>query len=147
LAPAIEWITLYKSNAQENEMSKDLTDILSGDTFDSREVIDRIDELENENTDDEGDIVFTDESDKEEYAALKAIEDEADGYASDWKYGVNFISDGHFVSYAQELADDIGAVDSDAGWPNSHIDWESAADELQMDYTGIEIEGSTWWYR
>jgi antirestriction protein len=35
-------------------------------------------------------------------------------------------------AFAQELADDIGAVDTDIGWPNSCIDWDQAARELFM---------------
>lgn len=36
--------------------------------------------------------------------------------------------------FAQQLAEDIGAIDSDASWPNNCIDWEYAAKELMYDY-------------
>lgn len=38
-----------------------------------------------------------------------------------------------FEVYAQELAEDCGMIDPDAGWPNSYIDWERAARDLMMD--------------
>lgn len=44
---------------------------------------------------------------------------------------------GHWDSredYAQQFAEDIGAVDPDASWPNSYIDWERAARDLFLDY-------------
>lgn len=34
--------------------------------------------------------------------------------------------------YAEELAESIGAINSDASWPNSYIDWERAARDLFM---------------
>lgn len=48
---------------------------------------------------------------------------------------------------AQELAEDIGAIDSDAVWPNNCIDWERVARELQMDYTAVDFSGVTYWTR
>ena len=44
---------------------------------------------------------------------------------------------GHFDSdedMAQELAESIGAIDENASWPMSCIDWEQAARELMFDY-------------
>jgi antirestriction protein len=37
--------------------------------------------------------------------------------------------------YAEELAEDIGAIDHDAGWPMNCIDWDRATRELSMDYS------------
>lgn len=41
--------------------------------------------------------------------------------------------------FSQELAEEIGAIDKDASWPNDCIDWERAAREIMMDY--CEHEG------
>lgn len=68
-------------------------------------------------------------------------------YAEDWLYGAQLIRDSYFTEYAQELADDIGAINSDAGWPNSCIDWDQAARELKQDYTSIAFDGVTYWVR
>jgi hypothetical protein len=80
-------------------------------------------------------------TDYEEFAALKSFVDEASGY------GETFIADSHFEDYAQELAEDIGAVKRNAEWPYTCIDWKQAAEELKADYTSYEINGSTYWAR
>jgi antirestriction protein len=50
--------------------------------------------------------------------------------------------------FAMELADDIGAIDSDAGWPNSCIDWERATRELFMgDYWSERSEAGVYIFR
>jgi hypothetical protein len=36
--------------------------------------------------------------------------------------------------FAQEMADQLGAVDKNASWPMTCIDWEQAASELMYDY-------------
>ncbi len=65
----------------------------------------------------------------------------------DWPYGATFIREDYFTEYAQELAEDIGALNPDAGWPASYIDWEAAADALKSGYTPVQFDGSTWYVR
>jgi hypothetical protein len=79
--------------------------------------------------------------------ALQALADEASGYAPDWQYGEALIRDSYFTEYAQELAEDIGAVNCDASWPNQYIDWERAADALKADYTSVDFDGVDYWVR
>ena len=55
------------------------------------------------------------------------------------------ISDYGFEEYAQDMAESIGAIDGDAGWPLYHIDWAAAAASLQMDFMSVEYGGQTWW--
>lgn len=86
-------------------------------------------------------------SDADELRILKALADEASGYAADWKYGETLIRDSYFRDYAMELADDIGAVPRDLAWPATCIDWDQAARELQMDYTAVDFDGVTYWVR
>ena len=109
----------------------------SEDVIDSREIIDRIAYLEDSEDADE----------IEERAALVALAEQAEGYAADWQYGEQLIRDSYFKDYAMELAEDIGAVDANASWPNTCIDWDQAARELQMDYTSVEFAGVTYWIR
>jgi len=71
----------------------------------------------------------------------------AEPYCPDWTYGEVLINDSHFEDYARELAEDIGAINPDAGWPNGYIDWERAAEALLIDYTSIEFDGETYWTR
>ena len=109
------------------------------DTIDSRDIIDRIEWLE-------GDEDRTHEE-SEELAALKALQDEAEGYAADWLYGATLIRESYFEEYAQELAEDIGAIDRNAGWPAYCIDWEQAARDLSQDYSMVEFAGVNYWIR
>ena len=109
------------------------------DTIDSRDVDERIGELEA----DEG----RDEADNEELAALIAFRDEAKPYCADWDYGETLIAGRYFKSYAMGLAEDIGAIDLKAPWPTNCIDWDEAADLLRQDYTSAEFGGYTFWFR
>lgn len=36
--------------------------------------------------------------------------------------------------FAYDMAEQCGAIEHDAKWPNNHIDWESAARDLMQDY-------------
>lgn len=111
----------------------------SADIIDSRDIIARIEELESEEQ--------LEEEEQLELAALKNVAEQAEGYAPDWPYGEGLIRDSYFVEYAQQLAEDVGAIDPKANWPLCHIDWEAAAEALQMDYTSIDYEGVTYWIR
>lgn len=77
----------------------------------------------------------------------RALEAEIEPYAPDYRYGATVIRDDEFENYARQLAEDVGAIDSDARWPACHIDWAAAADALKMDYTSFEFDGCTWWVR
>lgn len=125
----------------------DLDGILSGETFDSRQLFDRLDELEQSGIEDEdGKFLFEDEDATNEHGRIKAILEEIGDY-DEMPYGVTFIRDDYFEDYAQELADDIGAINADAAWPTNYIDWEAAANALKDDYSLVEIEGTEYWYR
>lgn len=120
--------------------------------IDSREIIERIDELEALGTPEHaepGEDAYTglDQDEADELESLRKFQDEMSDYCPDWEYGETLVSDYYFVTYAQELADDIGAVPSDLSWPMTCIDWEQAARELRMDYTSAELGGHTYWGR
>lgn len=83
----------------------------------------------------------------EELKTLESLASEAEGYAADWQHGETLIRDSYFKEYAMELAEDIGAIDSNATWPNTCIDWDQAARELRMDYTSVEFGNVTYWVR
>jgi hypothetical protein len=121
----------------------------SGGVFDSRAVIERMAELDLLLSDDDDEHPdSTLDIEREERAALRAFVDdmETNGPA-DWQYGETFIAEYAFEDHARELAEDIGAIDSNASWPLSYIDWPAAADALRMDYSAVEIDGTTWYYR
>lgn|SRR5574337_519667 len=117
------------------------------DVIDLRDVIARVEELR-EGRDESGETA----DDAEELAVLESLLSECKGaggdeqWEGDW-YPVTLIRDSYFEDYAQELAEDIGAINPDASWPNNCIDWERAARELQMDYTSVEFDDVTYWTR
>jgi len=119
------------------------------DVIDSREIIERITELEAmlelSETEDVEDF------DQAELDTLKALAAEASDYSEDWEYGATLIRDSYFTTYAQELADDVMPSDEARelaeAWPFRCIDWEQAARELQMDYTAVDFDGVTYWVR
>ncbi len=73
-------------------------------------------------------------------AKALAMAEEAEGYC-EWKDGATLIRDSYFKEYAQELAEDTGAINKDARWPTNCIDWEEAASELKQDYTEVDFDG------
>ena len=113
--------------------------ILPGqDIIDSRDVIERLIELR-----DGPDL------DIAEYNALRELDREGEENSEDWEYGATLVHEAYFVQYAQELADDIGAFADARGamWPYTHIDWDSAAEELKQDYTILQFGGQTYYVR
>jgi hypothetical protein len=125
-------------------MADTLEDFASADMFYSGDVDDRMKELRDLLEDEtEGSVIteFQDELDKLE-------EFKSDVSSGEWKYGMAFIADEHFEDYARQMAEDIGAISSsNGGWPMDYIDWERAADALKMDYSSVELDGNTFWYR
>jgi len=117
----------------------------SQDFLDVRDIIERVEELE-------AGQPLEDDEDLAELDILKRLLEDLRGrggdhyWDGDW-FPVSLIRDSHFVEYAQELAADIGAINPDAGWPLYHIDWESAANDLKMDYSIVEFNGVDYWYR
>lgn len=136
-------------------MARDVSN--SEDVLDSRDILERIEELESELegsvadtaagtiTSADGETDLTAEA--AELLALKALADEAEPYCPDWIHGATLIRDSYFKEYAEELADDIGAINKDQTWPNNCIDWDEAARQLQQDYTSVDFDGITYWVR
>ncbi len=119
----------------------------TADMIDLRDVTDRADELREMR--DDGELTPEDTAELEQIEKVLA-ELEGEGGDHEWDgawYPGSLIRDSYFRDYAQELAEDVGAGDSNATWPNNCIDWDQAARELRMDYSSIEIEGVTYWYR
>ena len=112
----------------------------NAEVFDSRDVIDRIEYLE-------ADLDDISDDEAEELAKLKDIAEEGSNTAEDWEYGEAFIAEWHFEDYARELAEEIGAIDPNANWPLNRIDWTAAAEDLKMDYSSIEVNGTTYYCR
>lgn len=139
----------------------------SDDIIDSWDIIARIDALESERdslkeaaeeerSDEdtkeglEARAVYTEWLESEDAAELKALlslQEEAKGYSDDWRHGAALIRDSYFEEYAEQFADDIGAINKDAHWPINCIDWKKAAEDLQADYTEVDYDGVSYWVR
>ena len=58
----------------------------------------------------------------------------------------NMINDSYFVEYCEELVTDIG--DMPKKIPGYIvIDWDATADNLKADYSSVDFDGVTFWYR
>ena len=111
--------------------------------LDSRDVIERIENLRAEIGDAAPDDYV---SEREDLAILEEFA-KAASEVSDWEYNETFISDAYFERYAEELARDIGAISDTDQWPVYFIDWEKAADALKQDYSEFILNGFTYWAR
>lgn len=129
------------------------------DYFDSREVIERIAELEAEYADVHNrdfdpksftisDLIFAmGDAGAEEFQALLALREEAEGYISDWQYGETFYTWGALVEYAEETVRECYTPGGLPSWVTNHIDWEAVAEEIKVDYTEFEFRGTTYYAR
>jgi hypothetical protein len=118
------------------------------DTIDSRDVIERLDELESDREDaiEDGTLAEWTDENGEEYDSLRALVEDASG-SPDWEYGETLIRDSYFRDYAQELAEDCGMIPEGLAWPCTCIDWDQAANELKMDYFCVDFDGVDYWIR
>ncbi len=133
-----------------------MTDLdMTADIIDVRDIITRVEDLEEtlpEVADDREAWEYANPEDAAELATLTALLATLNGMGGDeqWRgdwYPVTLIRGGYFRDYAQELAEDIGAINADASWPMRCIDWDQATRELRSDYTPVEIDGTTYWTR
>ena len=86
-----------------------------------------------------------------ELSELEALLSELAGYSGDhqWEgewYPLTLIADDYFVEAMRELVMDIG--DMPRKLPSYlEIDWNATADNLRVDYSSVEFNGTTYWYR
>lgn len=121
------------------------------DIIDVRDIIARVEELEDTVSQEDIDNLIESDDATELVCLRELLGDLAgnggeDQWRGDW-YPVTLVRDSYFKEYVQELADDVGAINGYAKWPNNCIDWDKAARELQMDYSSVEYDGVTYWFR
>jgi hypothetical protein len=73
--------------------------------------------------------------------------DEIESYCEDFYHGETLIPEEDWVDYARDLAESVGAVSGDEGWPLNCIDWDYAAEQLATDYSLVEYRGSEYYVR
>lgn len=124
------------------------------DTLDVRDIIERVGELRSERDDCDAEAyeAWQESEAAEELAKLTVLLEELAGNGGDhqWEgvwYPVTMVRDSYFTDYARELTEEIG------DWPKSgipsyiEIDWEATARNIRMDYSSVEYDGVTYWYR
>lgn len=134
------------------------------DIIDSRDIQERIEELQQElDLDEDNEPNEYDDEDErpkpldpdvkseleDELAELSELKREVSAYSGDrFEDGVTLIAESHFEDYARELAEDLhGDAIREAAWPFDNIDWEEAADDLKVDYAEVEFRGYDFWVR
>jgi hypothetical protein len=104
-----------------------------------RNIIERVKELEDSE----------DEDEKAELATLTELLDNMKGYGGDhqWKgdwYPVTLIRESYFEEAMDELLEDIGDMPKNIP---SYLKITVDYDALKMDYSSVEFDGVTYWYR
>ena len=104
------------------------------DIFDSRDLLDELKTLDKE--------------DDEE--RIKEIEDLIEEVGKDnFEMGVAFIRENYWVQYCEDMAYDFGYLDGrgDNNPIHLHIDWQGWADAVELDYSQIDFDGDTYYWR
>lgn len=122
-------------------MSHEITN--QDDVIDSREIIERIEELLSEMPEDD-----TEARQWDGWAELKALEALAEEASSspDWHHGETLIRRSYFVDYIEELISDCYELPKEltsGQWPYRHItiDYKAAAEEAEQDYMSVDFDG------
>lgn len=123
-------------------MSNEITNDM--DVIDSRDIIERIEELEsfiednvNENSDDITEW-------KEELRILAELAEEGEQYSPDWSYGSQLIHENYFEQYMDEMLEDCGDIPKDIP---CYLDITVNYDMLKWDYTELDFDGETYYIR
>lgn len=116
-------------------MNKPITN--SEDYLDSRDIQERITELQDKST-----LKVTTASEAIEMHYLVSLKTQYIELFSleCWGYGAQFIRQTYMKDYAIELAESMGAIKEGLQWPNNCIDWEQATKELEMDYMEVTFD-------
>ena len=118
------------------------------DTIDSRDVIARIEEVEetlagNYVLDGAYSVESTDTI-KKELIALKALAEQGEDYAPDWEYGAQLIHKDYFEEAMDEMLEDCGYIPRDLpSFLTITVDY----DALEQDYTELDFDGQTYYIR
>ena len=121
----------------------DFDTLCNEDTFDTRDMMERLAEIEDSEDADE----------RAECERIRAAQSEIEQYAGDkCDDGIQMVADSYFKEHAQQLAEDCDMIPRDLAWPYTCIDWDQAARDLRMDYTAITLTDSNgtkhdFWYR
>ena len=106
------------------------------DIIDSRDLLDELKTLDEE-----------DSYDKERIEMIDDLKEEVG--KDNFEMGVTFIRENYWVQYCEDLAYDCGYMDrqNDSNPLHYHIDWQGWADAVEMDYSQTDFDGDTYYWR
>ena len=104
------------------------------DIIDSRDLLDELKTLDEE-----------DSYDKERIEMIDDLKEEVG--KDNFEMGVTFIRENYWVQYCEDLAYDCGYLDRQENPLHYHIDWQGWADAVEMDYSQIDFDGNTYYWR
>ena len=106
------------------------------DIIDSRDLLDELKTLDEE-----------DSYDKERIEMIDDLKEEVG--KDNFEMGVTFIRENYWVQYCEDLAYDCGYMDrqDDNNPLHYHIDWQGWADAVEMDYSQTDFDGDTYYWR
>ena len=106
------------------------------DIIDSRDLLEELETLDEE-----------DSYDKERIEMIDDLKEEVG--KDNFEMGVTFIRENYWVQYCEDLAYDCGYMDrqDDNNPLQYHIDWQGWADAVEMDYSQIDFDGDTYYWR
>ena len=64
----------------------------------------------------------------------------------DWDYGATLIPESDWEEYVEDLVKDCGYISNDVPWWIV-IDWAATADNVAADYSTVDYDGDTYYYR
>lgn len=118
------------------------------DIIDSRDIIERIEELKEMRADmleeakETGCAKGVWETTEEaiELEALQALAEQGESESSDWGHGETLIHRRYWFDYVQELLSDCGDIPRDL--PHYiEIDWDATANNIEADYASVDFDG------
>lgn len=130
---------------------------LHGGVIDSRDIIERIKDLEDiknsmQQAVDEGKAsgselaLWLQGEETKELNALKDLAEEASQYSRDWEYGETLIHENYFTEYCIIILEDCGILPKNIPW-YVVIDEEATAENLKSDYVKLYFDGQTYYMR
>jgi len=73
--------------------------------------------------------------------------DEVESYSGDSFEDTHFILEEDFEEYCEELVNDCYDLRNLPDFVKYNIDWEGVANDLRVDYSSVEYNGNTYWFR
>jgi len=110
--------------------------IIMSDIIDSRDLLDELKTLDEE-----------DSYDKERIEMIDDLKEEVG--KDNFEMGVTFIRENYWEQYCEDTAYDFGYLDrqDDNNPLHFYIDWKGWADALAMDYDQTEFDGDNYYWR